>query len=127
MAGNLPLLASGAPLWRNYTADPPHNGASVWSTVSIDTAARVVFAGSGQNYTGEAGPDSDAIIALDLDSGARLWTTQTVEGDVFTPINPGGPDADFGAAATAREPAQRSTSRWPARTRRMQGARSSRR
>jgi polyvinyl alcohol dehydrogenase (cytochrome) len=88
---------SGEQLWRDYTEQPPHNGAAVWSTVSIDTEARVVFAGSGQNYTGEAGPGSDAIFALDLDSGARLWTTQTVEGDVFTPINPGGPDADFGA------------------------------
>lgn len=88
---------TGAQLWRDYTADPPHNGASVWSTVSIDPEARMVFAGSGQNYTGEAGPGSDAIFALDLDTGARLWTTQTVQGDVFTPINPRGPDADFGA------------------------------
>jgi len=88
---------TGQQLWRDYTADPPHNGASVWSTVSIDPEARMVFAGSGQNYTGEAGPGSDAIFALDLDTGRRLWTTQTVEGDVFTPINPRGPDADFGA------------------------------
>jgi len=88
---------TGEQLWRDYTANPPHNGASVWSTVSIDTEARMVFAGSGQNYTGEAGPDSDAILALDLDTGARLWTHQTVAGDVFTPINPRGPDADFGA------------------------------
>lgn len=88
---------TGELLWRDYTADPPHNGASVWSTVAIDPEARAVFAGSGQNYTGEAGPKSDALFALDVDSGARLWTHQTVEGDVFTPINPGGPDADFGA------------------------------
>lgn len=88
---------TGQQLWRDYTADPPANGASVWSTVSIDTDARMVFAGSGQNYTGVAGPDSDAILALDLDTGARLWTRQTVSGDVFTPINPRGPDADFGA------------------------------
>lgn len=90
-------VETGAPLWRDYTADPPHNGASVWSTVSIDTERRMVFAGSGQNYTGEAGPGSDALFALDLDTGRRLWTTQTVEGDVFTPINPRGADADFGA------------------------------
>lgn len=88
---------AGEQIWRDYTANPPHNGASVWSTVAIDTEARVVFAGSGQNYTGEAGPNSDALFALDLDTGERLWTTQTVEGDVFTPINPRGPDADFGA------------------------------
>lgn len=88
---------TGQQLWRNYTADPPANGASVWSTVAIDTEARMVFAGSGQNYTGVAGPDSDALLALDLDTGARIWTRQTVAGDVFTPINPRGPDADFGA------------------------------
>jgi len=89
---------TGAPRWRDFTARPPHNGAAVWSTVSIDPATRTVFAASGQNYTGEAGPRSDAIFALDLDTGVRRWTTQTVEGDVFTPINPtGGLDADFGA------------------------------
>jgi len=88
---------TGEQLWRDYTANPPHNGASVWSTVAIDGEARVVYAGSGQNYTGEAGPNSDAIFAIDVDSGRRLWTHQTVSGDVFTPINPGGPDADFGA------------------------------
>jgi len=88
---------TGELLWRDYTANPPHNGASVWSTVAIDSEARVVFAGSGQNYTGEAGPNSDALFAIDLDTGERLWTNQTVEGDVFTPVNPGGPDADFGA------------------------------
>lgn len=88
---------TGTQLWRDFTADPPHNGASVWSTASIDAEQRMVFAGSGQNYTGEAGPGSDALLALDLDTGARIWTTQTVQGDVFTPINPGGPDADFGA------------------------------
>ncbi len=88
---------TGEQLWRDYTANPPFNGASVWSTVAIDSSARVVFAGSGQNYTGDAGPNSDALFAIDLDTGARLWTNQTVEGDVFTPINPGGPDADFGA------------------------------
>ncbi|MEW6271596.1 MAG: PQQ-binding-like beta-propeller repeat protein [Thermodesulfobacteriota bacterium] len=88
---------TGEQLWRDYTADPPANGASVWSTVAIDAEARMVFAGTGQNYTGVAGPDSDALIALDLDTGARVWTRQTVAGDVFTPINPRGPDADFGA------------------------------
>jgi len=62
---------TGAPLWRDYTADPPHNGASVWSTVSIDTEQRMVFAGSGQNYTGVAGPGSDALFALCGASWAR--------------------------------------------------------
>lgn len=88
---------TGEQLWRDDTAKTPFNGASVWSTVAIDTDARVVFAGSGQNYTGEAGPNSDALFAIDLDTGERLWTNQTVAGDVFTPINPRGPDADFGA------------------------------
>jgi hypothetical protein len=45
---------TGELLWRNYTADPPHNGAAVWSTVFIDGAARMVFAGSGQHRTDSA-------------------------------------------------------------------------
>lgn len=87
---------SGAEVWRHYTAEPPHNGVSVWSTVSVDLEAGAVFASTGNNYTGEPGPASDSIFALDLQSGELLWRTQLTEGDVFTIRNPQSADTDFG-------------------------------
>ncbi len=69
---------TGERLWRDYTANPPTNGVSVWSTVSIDTEARVVFAGTGQNYTGEGAPTRTLSLHLTSiqvrDSGrGRRW------------------------------------------------------
>jgi polyvinyl alcohol dehydrogenase (cytochrome) len=87
---------TGAELWRYYTENPPYNGASVWSTVSVDAEARQVFGTTGNNYTGEGGPMSDAIFALDVDTGALVWANQLTEGDVFTILNPQSPDSDFG-------------------------------
>lgn len=89
--------ATGNELWRYYTAEPSYNGVSVWSSPSVDTETGVVFATTGQNYTGEAGPTSDAIVALELATGRLLWKRQLTEGDVFTFRHPRqGFDYDFG-------------------------------
>lgn len=88
---------SGAEAWRHYTVEPPYNGVAVWSTVSVDVEAGLVFASTGNNYTGEAGPTSDAVFALDLTSGDVVWQNQLREGDVFTIPNPVGEDTGFGA------------------------------
>jgi polyvinyl alcohol dehydrogenase (cytochrome) len=88
--------ASGDEVWRYDTVQPPQNGASVWGTVSVDLEAGRVFAGTGNNYTGEASETSDAIFALDLATGELVWNTQLTEGDVFTIPNPQGPDFGFG-------------------------------
>src|SRR5262249_6171088 len=75
---------------------PPYNGASVWSSPSLDPATRTVFGSTGNNYTEEAGPTSDSLFALDVDTGAERWLTQLTEGDVFTILNPHSQDTDFG-------------------------------
>ena len=87
---------TGEEVWRYYTVEPPENGVAVWSSVSIDGEAGVVFATTGNNYTEEAGPTSDAIFALDVETGELLWLTQLSEGDVYTVFNPRSPDFDFG-------------------------------
>lgn len=94
---------TGERLWRHYTAVTPYNGVGVWSTVTVDMETRRVFATSGNNYTELAGPSSDAIFALDLDTGDAVWTTQLTEGDVFTVLNARGPDVDFGTNPTLFE------------------------
>ena len=87
---------TGAEVWRHYTVESPENGVAVWSSVSIDEDASVVFATTGNNYTGEAGSTSDSIFALDVETGELLWLTQLTEGDIFTIRNPRSPDSDFG-------------------------------
>lgn len=88
---------SGDEVWRTYTVDAPHNGCSVWSTVSVDLDARVVFATTGNNYTEDATDGSDSFFALELDTGKERWHLQATAGDVFTMVNPRSPDFDFGA------------------------------
>jgi polyvinyl alcohol dehydrogenase (cytochrome) len=87
---------NGKELWRYRTAEPPDNGVGVWSTVSVDVAARTVFATTGNNYTESAGPTSDSVIALDLGTGQVRWIRQVTAGDVFTVPNARSQDSDFG-------------------------------
>jgi polyvinyl alcohol dehydrogenase (cytochrome) len=87
---------TGAELWRFYTAAPPQNGVSVWSTPSVDGALRLVYGTTGNNFSGDAGPTSDSIFALDVDTGAVRWMTQLTADDVFSIGGAAGPDFDFG-------------------------------
>jgi polyvinyl alcohol dehydrogenase (cytochrome) len=86
---------SGVVVWRHATADPPADGVGVWSSVSVDEATNTVFASTGNNYT-NPGPTSDAIIAMDLSTGATRWVRQVDTGDVFTFPHPESADTDFG-------------------------------
>jgi polyvinyl alcohol dehydrogenase (cytochrome) len=87
---------TGEELWRYRTAEPPHNGVGVWSSVSVDVDTATVYTTTGNNYTEEAGPTSDSIIALDLATGEPRWIRQVSEGDVFTVPTARSQDSDFG-------------------------------
>ncbi|MEY4580243.1 MAG: Polyvinylalcohol dehydrogenase precursor, partial [Pseudomonadota bacterium] len=92
-------IATGTLLWTYLTVPKTgENGAMVWSTVSVDVANKVVFAGTGNNYTVQ-GENSDAIHAIDLTTGMRLWKTQVHNNDTWSlgSIFLAGPDTDFGA------------------------------
>jgi polyvinyl alcohol dehydrogenase (cytochrome) len=89
---------TGKVAWQTYTAGDGENGCAVWSTVALDPAAGTVYATTGNNYTGEAGPGSDSIFALDMKTGSVNWHVQVSPGDVYTIANPGkNVDSDFGA------------------------------
>jgi polyvinyl alcohol dehydrogenase (cytochrome) len=91
--------ARGTPIWGP-------SGAAVWSAPTIDPETRSLYVGTGDSYSEPAAPTSDAIVALDLDSGAMKWVTQVTAGDAFNMAcgstdttncpEKGGPDHDFG-------------------------------
>jgi polyvinyl alcohol dehydrogenase (cytochrome) len=86
----------GTILWRHYTVDPPSNGAAVWSSPSVDAELGMGFFTSGNNYSGPSSGQSDAIFALDLESGDMLWSFQATANDVWNATSGTGPDHDFG-------------------------------
>jgi polyvinyl alcohol dehydrogenase (cytochrome) len=112
--------ATGKQVWKTYTiAEEPHpttktangvqnrgpSGASVWSAPTIDTNKRVIYVGTGDNFSEPSTKTSDAVLAFDLDSGKLLWSSQLTENDVFNIVCAGegcgdhlGPDVDIGAS-----------------------------
>lgn len=83
------------------------SGASIWSTPTIDAKRNRLYVGSGENFSHPATATSDAILALDLDSGELLWHFQALAEDVWNAacLTAGGncpadagPDFDFGAS-----------------------------
>ncbi|MCW8196276.1 PQQ-binding-like beta-propeller repeat protein [Proteobacteria bacterium 005FR1] len=59
------------------------SGAPVWSTPSIDTKRGLVYATTGQNTSLPATTTSDAVIAIDLETGKMKWHFQALANDVW--------------------------------------------
>ncbi|MEH6550363.1 MAG: PQQ-binding-like beta-propeller repeat protein [Pseudomonadales bacterium] len=83
------------------------SGASVWTSPAIDVKRNRIYFGTGENLTHPATDTSDAIIALDMDSGELVWKFQATANDVWNAacLNGGancpdnaGEDFDFGAS-----------------------------
>ena len=115
--------SSGKVLWQTYTVDrgatearvnklgtpsKGPSGAAIWSTPTIDTAAHLLYAATGDNYSDPATDSSDAVLALALDTGKIEWSRQFRAGDAFNvscalPMakncpDAAGPDFDFGSS-----------------------------
>lgn len=60
------------------------SGAGVWSAPTLDPARNLLYVATGDAYSDPAAPESDAIMALAMDTGAIRWVTQTTPGDAFT-------------------------------------------
>ncbi len=112
--------ATGKQVWKTYTvAEEPHptsktaagvqnmgpSGASIWSAPTIDVKKRVIYAGTGDNFSEPSTKTSDAVLAFSLDTGKLLWSKQITENDVFNIVCAGGgcgehlgPDVDIGAS-----------------------------
>lgn len=82
-------------------------GAAIWSAPTLDLDRSALYVGTGNAYTQPAAATSDAVVALDLDTGAIRWVNQITPGDAFIMGCRGdnancpedaGPDHDFGAS-----------------------------
>jgi polyvinyl alcohol dehydrogenase (cytochrome) len=73
-------------------------GAPVWSTPTYDDDLDLIYVSTGNNYSEPTTEQSDAVIALDGNTGAVRWQNQRILGDVSNFTYPIGPnrDADFG-------------------------------
>jgi polyvinyl alcohol dehydrogenase (cytochrome) len=114
----------GSVIWKQHTIDEPPekvgetsagtdilapSGAPIWNTPSVDLEAGLLYVGTGENYSSPADGNSDAIIAMDLESGEKQWVFQATAGDAWNVAcmlpdmrqncpEEDGPDYDFGAS-----------------------------
>lgn len=115
---------TGKQIWKTYTiSEEPRptrknsagtqmwgpSGASIWSAPTIDAEQKIIYAGTGDNFSDPATKTSDAVLAFDIETGKILWVKQLTEADVFNmacvpgpsqascPEN-AGPDFDIGAS-----------------------------
>lgn len=99
--------------WPSGAKKHTPSGASVWATPVIDPGTGTLFVGTGNDATGQSGL-SDAMLALDIDTGELRWKQQVTHPDTYTAACeltevanetcPGkgtyAKDKDIGAAAT---------------------------
>jgi polyvinyl alcohol dehydrogenase (cytochrome) len=102
--------ATGNEIWRWYVIPEPAkeqgldksgkkkvrgpSGAAVWSTVSLDPAAKRIYVTTGNQYTGPAMKNSNAIVALDLNTGKEVWSYQAIPRDIWNFDCRNTPDCD---------------------------------
>jgi polyvinyl alcohol dehydrogenase (cytochrome) len=125
--GNLTALNAdtGAIIWKTYIVDEPKlrgtntrsgqeaygpAGGSIWSSPTVDMRRRTVYVSTGNAYADPPQPMTDAIVAMDVDTGKVKWSYQATANDNWlggcgarNGGNPGcpetqGPDFDFSAS-----------------------------
>lgn len=119
--------ATGKIIWRSPTVlDPPKPykksstgtqlygpaGASVWSSPTIDTKRKLLYASTGNSFTGIEINTSDAVLAFDLETGKLIWSSQASKGDNWNMAcgpsgkancpDDKGEDTDFGTSPALR-------------------------
>src|SRR5262245_24112054 len=83
--------ASGKKIWQTFTiAEAPRptkkspvgtqqqgpSGAGIWATPTIEEQLGALYVATGDNYSDPATDTSDAVLAMDLKTGALLWSRQ---------------------------------------------------
>lgn len=79
-------------------------GGAIWSAPTIDAKRGQLYVATGDSYTEIDHPTSDAVLAMDLKTGAIRWANQVLANDNFMsgtingPLGERGPDYDFGSS-----------------------------
>jgi len=85
------------------------SGASIWSAPTLDVERKVIYAGTGDNFSDPASNMSDAVVAFDMQTGKIVWYKQLTAADVYNMAcadgpskascpEKAGPDVDIGAS-----------------------------
>jgi polyvinyl alcohol dehydrogenase (cytochrome) len=116
--------SDGTQIWRTYTSPEPKptrksktgvqfygpSGATIWSSPTLDLKRKLIYVATGNGYSDPEVKTADAIVAMDMKTGAIKWSQQP-NPDMFNwdcggtgeshggncPENPG-TDVDFGAS-----------------------------
>lgn len=99
--------ATGELAWHTYMisdeeAAAGSSGAGVWSTPTFDAESGFLYVTTGNNYDEPATGGSDAVVALDAETGNIVWRNQLYPNDVWNfqiPVDDEHPDFDFGDSA----------------------------
>ena len=89
------------------------SGGAVWNSPTIDAKNHALYVGTGDAYNHPAAKTTDAIVALDMNTGKMLWSVQDTPNDAWLAgCGPQstiencpkdmGPDYDFGASPILR-------------------------
>ena len=91
-------INTGKVLWKTYTVpEEPKprgttaagvpifgpSGVGIWSSPTIDTKRNLLYVGTGNAYTDPPQHNSDAVLALDMATGAIRWVSQVLPNDVW--------------------------------------------
>jgi len=89
---------TGKVMWKTYSiAERPHPtrknsrgvqqwapaGVPIWNTPTVDPKRHALYVGTGDASTYPAPPTSDAILALDMQTGTLLWSRQIYKDDSY--------------------------------------------
>lgn len=58
-------------------------GAAVWNSPTLDPIQHALYVGTGDAYTEPAAANSDAVVAIDLETGNIMWSFQAVKNDAW--------------------------------------------
>jgi polyvinyl alcohol dehydrogenase (cytochrome) len=112
---------TGAVAWKSYVVDELKSrgknkdgvqlwgpaGGGIWAAPTVDAQRRAIYVATGNGYAEPRQTTTDAVLALDMDTGKIRWSFQPTPDDIWTggcraqnPDNPNcpaalGPDFDF--------------------------------
>ena len=89
--------STGRQIWKAWVMDPPKPtrknakgvqlyapaGGSVWNSPTVDPRRHAVYFGTGDGETEPAPATTDAVLAVDMKTGRRLWSYQVQAHDAF--------------------------------------------